>query len=104
LDALDPAHKEALGIIMKERSGKSFEGASKSMGSHLGLASSVSNFFGDGGLRGRRNSTEERVVSPKASPTSQPQVEDTRLRRIMLGHFSDILRTKGKPQDDSHNQ
>ncbi|TKY50493.1 lisH domain and HEAT repeat-containing protein KIAA1468 [Spatholobus suberectus] len=106
LDALDPAHKEALEIIMKERSGSSFGGASKSMGSHLGLASSVSNFFGEGGLLGKRDSTEaqsERVVSPKAA-TSQPQVEDTRLRRIMMGHFSDILRTKGKCQDETHNQ
>lgn len=104
MDALDPAHKEAIEIIMKERSGASVGGggASKSMGSHLGLVSSVSNFFGDGGLLGKRDSTEaqqpERVVSPKA--TSQPQPEDTRLKRIMLGHFSDILRTKGKSQDE----
>lgn len=108
LDALDPAHKEAIEIIMKERSGASVGGggASKSMGSHLGLVSSVSNFFGDGGLLGKRDSTEaqqpERVVSPKA--TSQPQPEDTRLRRIMLGHFTYILRTKGKSQDEIHNQ
>ncbi|XP_017405551.1 uncharacterized protein LOC108319049 [Vigna angularis] len=104
LDALDPAHKEALEIIMKERTGESFGGASKSMGSHLGLPSSVSNFFGDGGLLGKRDSTEEKVVFPKAATTPQPQVEDTRLRRIMLGHFSDILRTKGKQHDHSHNQ
>lgn len=60
LDALDPAHKEAIEIIMKERSGASVGGggASKSMGSHLGLVSSVSNFFGDGGLLGKRDSTE----------------------------------------------
>lgn len=103
MDALDPAHKEAIEIIMKERSGASVGGgASKSMASHLGIASSVSNFFGDGGLLGKRDSTEaqqpERVVSPKA--TSQPQPEDTRLRRIMLGHFTYILRTKGKSQDE----
>ncbi|KAL2950657.1 hypothetical protein AAZX31_19G002000 [Glycine max] len=100
--------KEAIEIIIKERSGASVGGggASKSMGSHLGLVSSVSNFFGDGGLLGKRDSTEaqqpERVVSPKA--TSQPQPEDTRLRRIMLGHFTYILRTKGKSQDEIHNQ
>ncbi|KHN27478.1 LisH domain and HEAT repeat-containing protein KIAA1468-like protein [Glycine soja] len=107
LDALDPAHKEAIEIIMKERSGASVGGgASKSMASHLGIASSVSNFFGDGGLLGKKDSTEaqpqpERVVYPnKAAATSQPQPEDTRLKRIMLGHFSDILRTKGKSQDE----
>jgi len=104
LDALDPAHKEALEIIMKERTGVSYGGASKSMTSHLGFPSSVSNFFGDAGLRGKRDSTEERVVFPKTVTTPQPQVEDTRLRRIMLGHFSEILRTRGKHQDDSHNQ
>ncbi|KAG5081873.1 hypothetical protein JHK84_051911 [Glycine max] len=52
--------KEAIEIIIKERSGASVGGggASKSMGSHLGLVSSVSNFFGDGGLLGKRDSTE----------------------------------------------
>ncbi|XP_020238059.1 RAB11-binding protein RELCH [Cajanus cajan] len=113
LDALDPAHKEALEIIMKERSGKSFgSGASKSMGSQFGLASSVTNLFGEGGLLGKRETTEsqsqsqsEKVVSPNSkAATSQPQAEDTRLRRIMMGHFGDILRTKGKTQDETHNQ
>ncbi|KAL2335762.1 hypothetical protein Fmac_016975 [Flemingia macrophylla] len=106
LDALDPAHKEALEIIMKERSGASFGGAaSKVTGSQFGLASSVSNLFGEGGLLGKRETTEaqsEKDVSPKAA-TSQPQAEDTRLKRIMMGHFGDILRTKGKTQDEAHN-
>ncbi|KAK2365465.1 RAB11-binding protein RELCH [Trifolium repens] len=97
LDALDPAHKEALEIIMKERSGTSYKG----MGSHVGIASSMSNFFGDGGLRGKKDGTElmsERAVSPKDIVPQQP-VEDTRFRRIMLGHFGDILRGKEKTPD-----
>ncbi|KAJ1442565.1 LIS1-like proteiny motif [Sesbania bispinosa] len=110
LDALDPAHKEALEIILKERSGASFSRTSsnsKGMGSHLGLASSVSSFFvGEGGLRGKKENTEppsERVMSPRAA-TSQPPAEDTRFRRIMLGHFGEILRGKGKPQEETQNQ
>ncbi|XP_027358222.1 RAB11-binding protein RELCH homolog isoform X2 [Abrus precatorius] len=108
VDALDPAHKEALEIILKERSGASIGGLSKSMSSHLGIASSlsVSNFFGEGGLLGKKDNTEgraERVVSP-GNVTSQPAAEDTRFRRIMLGHFSEILRTKGKSPDETNNQ
>ncbi|KAJ0959787.1 hypothetical protein J5N97_000526 [Dioscorea zingiberensis] len=55
-DALDPVHKEALEIIMKERSGGTFETISKVMGA--GLASSVSSFFGEGGLLGKKDSVE----------------------------------------------
>ncbi|PNY07873.1 lisH domain and HEAT repeat-containing protein KIAA1468, partial [Trifolium pratense] len=103
LDALDPAHKEALEIIMKERSGTSYKG----MGSHVGIASSMSNFFGggDGGLRGKKDGTElmsERAVSAKDIVPQQP-VEDTRFRRIMLGHFGDILRGKEKTPDKTQN-
>lgn len=104
LDALDPAHKEALEIIMKERSGGTFETISKVMGAHLGLPSSVSNFFGEGGLLGKKEATEsptEAAVSPKAAT---PPAEDTRFRRIMLGNFSDMLRGKAKAQEDGQNQ
>ena len=55
-DSLDPAHKEALEIIMKERSGGTFETISKVMGAHLGIASSVTSLFGDGGLLGKKES------------------------------------------------
>ncbi|GMH04326.1 hypothetical protein Nepgr_006165 [Nepenthes gracilis] len=48
-DALDPAHKEALEIIVKERSGGTFETISKAMGAHLGIASSVTSLFSEGG-------------------------------------------------------
>ncbi|WJX77189.1 hypothetical protein P8452_60519 [Trifolium repens] len=105
LDALDPAHKEALEIIMKERSGGTFETISKVMGAHLGLPSSVSNFFGEGGLLGKKEATEpptEAAVSPK-SATPSPS-EDTRFRRIMKGNFSDMLRGKAKAQEDGQNQ
>lgn len=96
-DALDPAHREALEIIMKERSGSSFSRTSstKVMG--------LSNFFGE---RGKKDSTEapsERVVSPRAA-TSQVPAEDTRFRRIMLGHFGEILRGKGKSQEEPHSR
>ncbi|XP_061338315.1 uncharacterized protein LOC133285154 isoform X2 [Gastrolobium bilobum] len=105
LDALDPAHKEALEIIMKERSGGTFESISKVMGSHLGLPSSVSSFFGEGGLLGKKETTEpssEAAVSPKAATPSP--AEDTRFRRIMLGNFSEMLRGKAKTQEQGENQ
>ncbi|XP_058737574.1 uncharacterized protein LOC131609798 [Vicia villosa] len=105
LDALDPAHKEALEIIMKERSGGTFETISKVMGAaHLALPTSVSNIFGEGGLLGKKETTEsptEAVVSPKIAT---PPAEDTRFRRIMMGNFSDMLRGKAKAQEDGQNQ
>ncbi|KAM0957360.1 hypothetical protein ACFX2A_026021 [Malus domestica] len=102
-DALDPAHKEALEIIMKERSGGTFDTISKVMGA--GLASSVSSFFGEGGLLGKKESPEpppEPVESPKAAPS--PPAEDTRLRRIMRGNFTDMLRGKAKGPEETQKQ
>ncbi|KAF9595015.1 hypothetical protein IFM89_036033 [Coptis chinensis] len=104
-DSLDPAHKEALEIIMKERSGGTFEAISKVMGmsAHLGLPTSVSSFFGEGGLLGKRESGDslpsESVESPK--PDSPAPVEDTRFRRIMRGNFGEMLRGKGKGNEDA---
>lgn len=107
MDALDPAHKEALEIILKERSGGTFDALSKVMGAHLGLASSVTSFFGDSGLLGKKE-VGETVASP-ADPTEPhpqpvtqppPPVEDTRFRRIMRGGFSDMLRGKNKSSED----
>ncbi|CAL0318874.1 unnamed protein product [Lupinus luteus] len=103
LDALDPAHKEALEIIMKERSGGTFD-TLKGMGAHLGLPSSVSNFFGDSGLLGKKETVEspsEAAVSPTATT---PPVEDTRLRRLMMGNFSEMLRGKAKAREEGQNQ
>ncbi|XP_020218710.1 RAB11-binding protein RELCH [Cajanus cajan] len=105
LDALDPAHKEALEIIMKERSGGTFETISKVMGAHIGLPSSVTSFFGEGGLLGKKESTEptsEATVSPKAATPSP--AEDTRFKRIMMGNFSEMLRGKAKTQEEGHHQ
>uniref|UniRef100_A0A7N0UIP3 HEAT repeat-containing protein n=1 Tax=Kalanchoe fedtschenkoi TaxID=63787 RepID=A0A7N0UIP3_KALFE len=104
-DAIDPAHKEALEIIMKERSGGTFETISKvmGMGAHLGLASSMTSFFGEGAVRGKKeyaDATQESVESPKAPPPPPP-VEDTRFRRIMRGGFTDILRGKTKGQEEA---
>ena len=45
-EALDPAHKEALEVILRERSGGALEIISKAMG----IATSVGNFFSDSGL------------------------------------------------------
>uniref|UniRef100_A0A7N2LDW3 HEAT repeat-containing protein n=1 Tax=Quercus lobata TaxID=97700 RepID=A0A7N2LDW3_QUELO len=105
-DALDPAHKEALEIMMKERSGGTFETISKVMGAHLGLASSVSSFFGEGGLLGKKENAEppppEPVESPK--PVSPMPADDTRFMRIMRGNFTDMLRTKAKSPEETQNQ
>ncbi|XP_021296413.1 lisH domain and HEAT repeat-containing protein KIAA1468 [Herrania umbratica] len=101
-DALDPAHKEALEIILKERSGGTFEALSKVMGAHLGIASSVTSFFGEGGLLGKKESTEpptEAVESPKAVVAPAP-AEDTRFMRIM--RVTDMLRGKAKNQEETH--
>ncbi|XP_010549912.1 PREDICTED: lisH domain and HEAT repeat-containing protein KIAA1468 homolog [Tarenaya hassleriana] len=100
-DALDPAHKEAIEIIMKERSGGTLEAIGKVMvGAHLGIASSVTSFFGEGsGLLGKRD-TSESAAAPSGqgpeSPKAAPQAEDTRFRRIMRGNFTDMLRGKGQ--------
>ncbi|KAK1320907.1 hypothetical protein QJS10_CPA03g00594 [Acorus calamus] len=97
LEALDPAHKEALEIIMKERSGGTFEAISKVMGAHLGIASSVTSLFGEGGLLGKReNEATDPSPSPQSAPSPQPPSDDTRFRRIMRGGFGDMLRGKGK--------
>ncbi|MED6151176.1 hypothetical protein PIB30_079899 [Stylosanthes scabra] len=103
VDALDPAHKEALEIIMKERSGAS----TRMLGQHS-RASSLSNLFGERSeLRTKRDSTdtspETNNLSPRAAALAASGAEDTRFRRLMMGHFSDILRGKGKSPDEAQN-
>lgn len=105
-DALDPAHKEALEIILKERSGGTLDTFSKVMGAHLGIASSVSSFFGEG-LMGKKEGGD--VLGPTepvepAKPIPPVPVEDTRFRRIMRGGFTDMLRGKAKSSEDSPNE
>ncbi|KAL8117968.1 hypothetical protein AgCh_015750 [Apium graveolens] len=103
-DALDPAHKEALEIIVKERSGGSLDTFSKVMGAHLGIASSVSSLFGERGLLGKKESGDLSAIADQATAEAskpipdpdpaQTPAEDTRFRRIMRGGFTDILRGK----------
>ncbi|KAJ9173040.1 hypothetical protein P3X46_016216 [Hevea brasiliensis] len=94
-DALDPAHKEAIEIIVKERSGGTFETISKVMGAHLGIASSVTSFFGEGGLLGKKEAADHQPPKPESPKAVQPlPTEDTRFRRIMRGGFTDMLRGK----------
>ncbi|CAI0451010.1 unnamed protein product [Linum tenue] len=108
-EALDPAHKEALEIIMKERSGGTLDTISKVMGAHLGtgIASSVTSFFGESGLLGKKETAESSPQqsappSPNAAATLPPQpAEDTRFMRIMRGNFTDMLRGKGKNPDEA---
>ncbi|KAM7520278.1 hypothetical protein LguiB_019240 [Lonicera macranthoides] len=108
-EAIDPAHKEALEIIVKERSGGTFDTITKVMGAHIGIASSVSSFFGEGGLLGKRETGGELPAPPPVpvespvSPThaAPPLAEDTRFRRIMMGGFTDMLRGKAKSGEDT---
>ncbi|KAG8659746.1 RAB11-binding protein RELCH homolog isoform X2 [Manihot esculenta] len=101
-DALDPAHKEALEIIMKERSGGTFETISKVMGAHLGIASSVTSFFGEGGLLGKKEAADNQPPPPESPKAAQPPpTEDTRFRRIMRGGFTDMLRGKTWSQEET---
>lgn len=98
-DALDPAHKEALEIIGRERLGGTLESLSKVMGTHLGIASSVSGFFGDSSLLGKKGGEQHdpaTTAAPEPNPQAQP--ESTRFGRIMRGGFGDILRGQSKGQ------
>ncbi|XP_051140856.1 uncharacterized protein LOC127258170 [Andrographis paniculata] len=102
IEALDPAHKEALEFILKERSGGTFDALSKVMGAHLGLASSVSNFssvtsfFGESGLLGKKESGDPGSSAPEAVESPTQPAEDTRFRRIMRGGFTDMLRGRSE--------
>ncbi|CAI0547600.1 unnamed protein product [Linum tenue] len=107
-EALDPAHKEALEIIMKERSGGTLETFSKVMGGHLGtgIASSVTNLFGEGRLLGKKETAESSPQqsappSPKDTTVPPQPAEDTRFMRIMRGNFTGVLRGKGKNPDEA---
>ncbi|XP_024983065.1 lisH domain and HEAT repeat-containing protein KIAA1468 homolog isoform X2 [Cynara cardunculus var. scolymus] len=106
-DALDPAHKEALEIIVKERSGGAFDTFSKVMGSQFGLPSSMTSFFSEGGLLGKKDSIEippppppDLGIRPKLTITPPSPAEDTRFRRIMRGGFTDMLRGKNKSSEE----
>lgn len=99
LDALDPAHKEALEVIARERSGGALESIGKAMGAHLGIASSVSSFFGESGLLGKKEGAEQLDPAPP-QPSLQTQQENTRFGRMMRGGFGDMLRGKAKGSEE----
>lgn len=105
-DALDPAHKEALEIILKERTGVSYDTISKATGAHLGIASSVTSFFGEGGLLGKKEIAGllppplEPVEPPATNTVPSLPAEDTRFRRIMRRSLTDMLRGKTKTAED----
>ncbi|XP_071710205.1 uncharacterized protein [Rutidosis leptorrhynchoides] len=105
-DALDPAHKEALEIIMKERSGGTLDAFSKVMGTQFALPTSMTSLFGEGGLLGKKDSVElQQPVPPPTNLNEHPELtinspspaEDTRFRRIMRGGLTDMLRGKTNP-------
>ncbi|XP_020252243.1 lisH domain and HEAT repeat-containing protein KIAA1468 homolog [Asparagus officinalis] len=102
-DSLDPAHKEALEIIMKERSAGAFESISKVMGAHLGIATSVTSFFGEGGLRGKKDiaDPQETIISSPPQPSPSATQDGTRFQRMMRGGLGEMLRGKGKGPEDS---
>lgn len=102
-EALDPAHKEALEIIVKERSGGTFDTFSKVMGSQFGLPSSMTSFFSEAGLLGKKDSGEippPPPPDPKLILNPSSPAEDTRFRRIMRAGFTDMLRGKGKNNEE----
>ncbi|CAD6231318.1 unnamed protein product [Miscanthus lutarioriparius] len=96
LDALDPVHKEALEIISRERSGGTLESISKVMGAHLGIASSVSSFFGESSLLTKKEGGEEHDPAGPTTPEPNLQAQSTRFGRIMRSGFGDILRGQSK--------
>ncbi|GLJ30945.1 hypothetical protein SUGI_0616900, partial [Cryptomeria japonica] len=103
-ESLDPAHKEALELIIKERSGGTLDALTKVMGSHLSMTSvshlgmtSVTSLFGDSGLLGKKDTGD---VSDTAGQRLS-QYEDNRFRRIMRGNFSEMIRGKGKVQEEN---
>ncbi|GFZ18924.1 HEAT repeat-containing protein [Actinidia rufa] len=90
--------KKLLKSLLKERGGGTFEAISKVMGAHLGLTSSVSSFFGESGLLGKKETCDPPPVEPILQPTV---VEDTRFRRIMRVGFTDMLRGKAKCSEET---
>ncbi|KAH7433811.1 hypothetical protein KP509_07G087500 [Ceratopteris richardii] len=97
IDALDPAHKEALELILKERSGGRLETITKAMGNHLNFTG-VTSLFGDSGFLAKKETLEAvEHVSPKQA-TAQ---EDGRLfNRFMRSNFSEMIRGRNKNTDE----
>ncbi|XP_039054483.1 RAB11-binding protein RELCH-like [Hibiscus syriacus] len=102
-DTVDPAHKEALEIILKERLGGTFDALSKVMGAHIGIPSSMTSFFGEGGLLGKKENTAPTSpagsLTAGAAPGHPLAPEDNRFMRIM--RVTDMLRGKAKNQEET---
>ncbi|KAL3700165.1 hypothetical protein R1sor_018187 [Riccia sorocarpa] len=89
-DALDPAHKEALEVMLRERSGSRLE----SLGKHL-KKSSMGGLFGEGGYLSAPASPGSTPASAPESPHPASQPEEGRLKRMMRANFGEIIRGKG---------
>ncbi|KAF2571985.1 hypothetical protein F2Q70_00006043 [Brassica cretica] len=96
IDAFGSVAQQVQALQQTGRSGGTLEAISKATGAHLGIASSVTSLFEEGGLLGKKEATENTTVAP-LSPTLQgPEppkavaaaAEDNRFRRIMMGNFS----------------
>lgn len=99
-DVLNPTQKEALEVIIKERSAK-LETMGKAKGGHLGIASSMTTFFGESGIRVKKERGGDTMeldvsVSPRAFISSRevatPKIEDTSFRKIIRGNFGSMFK------------
>lgn len=93
LDALDPAHKEALELILKERSGGRLETITKAMGNHLSFTG-VTSLFGDTGFLAKKETVE--TIEPLSPKQPAGQEEGRLFNRFMRGNFGDMIR--GRPK------
>ncbi|KAL2651580.1 hypothetical protein R1flu_019708 [Riccia fluitans] len=89
-DALDPAHKEALEVMQRERSGSRLE----SLGKHL-KKTSMGGLFGEGGYLSAPASPGSTPAPAPESPHPTSQPEEGRLKRMMRANFGEIIRGKG---------
>ncbi|KAL4351917.1 hypothetical protein GQ457_06G026530 [Hibiscus cannabinus] len=86
-------HKEALEIILKERLGGTLDALSKLMGAHIGIASSMTSFFGEGGLLGKKENTAPPIPA-RAASTYPLGPEDTRFMHNHEGHRQALRQSK----------
>lgn len=94
-DALDPVHKEALEIIIKERSAGTLEAISKVMGTHLSIPSSMTSFFGESGTRAKKESedlSEPAALPLEPRPVPPAQQDDTRFRSMIRSNFGGMFK------------
>lgn len=84
VEALDPAHKEALEGILKERGGiRIGEAISKAVGTSMGSLFGEGGYLRDAGYLSRSSSEVPFVEAPQATPPPPP--EETGLKRMMRG-------------------